>query len=275
MNLQVNELLALQALDNEIGKLNQENAGLDRGDKIERALAIREGRLQAAEKRLQGLEIEQRNAELELKGIEDKKHHESQRLYDGRITAPRELQALELEIAMLDRQRLRLDDQILKRVDEIQAAKKTVETAQAAVDEARKALSVMQRRFQKASARITELLAAKEPERERVAKSLEADTLRRYNDIRRRSHNVAAVRVEIGACGGCRMKVGQAVLRRLVAHDQYVFCESCSRYLFPADEPPPAPPAPKPPPKPRASRAAKPKVVAPPPVEAEAEEAAA
>lgn len=236
MELQIQELLGLQALDTELGKLRQERESLDRGEKVERALALREARLASAQLRLKGLEVEQRDAELELKAIEEKKHTESQRLYDGRITAPRELQALELEIASLDRQRIRLDDQILRRAEEIDQARKTLEAAQAAVDEARKALAVVTRRYEKALARIDQQIAKQEPAREKLAKALEPETLRRYNEIRRRSHNLAVVRVENGACGGCRMKVGTAVLRRLAAHDHYVFCESCSRFLFPAED---------------------------------------
>src|SRR3954451_7031833 len=140
MALQITEILALQTLDTEIGKLRQERDALDRGERIERALAVRQARLDTAERRVKGLEIEQRNAELELKGLEEKKHQESRRLYEGRITAPRELQSLEQEIASLDRHRIRLDESLLKRMDEIEAAQKQVEVAQAAVDEAEKAL---------------------------------------------------------------------------------------------------------------------------------------
>lgn len=236
MALQIEELLALQALDNEIGQLETEMSALDRGDRVERALAVRQAKLTQAERRLQGLEIEQRNAELELKALEEKKHHESQRLYDGRITAPRELQALEMEIAMLERQRQKLDESILKRGDELEAAKKSVETAQGAVDEAEKALDIMRKRYEKASGRIEKQLQSQQPARDKIAKRVKPDTLRRYEDLRKRNHNLAAVRIENGACGGCRMKVGGALLRRVLTNDQYVFCESCNRFLFPEVE---------------------------------------
>ena len=110
MALQVQELLALQALDTEMGKLIAERDALDRGERVERALAVRQNRLGAAERRLHNLEIVQRTAELELKSLEEKKHNVSQKLYTGKITAPRELQAMEAEIGMLDRQRQKLDD---------------------------------------------------------------------------------------------------------------------------------------------------------------------
>lgn len=237
MQLQISELLALQEIDTEIGRLHAERETLDRGDRVERALQTRQAKLAAAERRLHGFEAEQRNAELELKALEEKKHGESRKLYEGRITAPRELQALQSEVEALERQRQRLDEAILRRADEIEAARKNVEAVRSTVEEAEKALSVMRKRYNKASSRIDAELAKYEPERARIAATINKDTLRRYDDIRKRNHNLAAVRVQIGACGGCRMKVGSAVLRRIAANDSYVYCESCTRFLFgPEDE---------------------------------------
>ncbi|MFN3650147.1 MAG: zinc ribbon domain-containing protein [Armatimonadota bacterium] len=236
MALQIEEILALQALDIEIGKLEAELAALDRGERVERALAARQARLENADRRLRGLEAEQRHTELELKALEEKKHAESRKLYEGRITAPRELQALQAEVDALERQRQRLDESILRRIDEVEAARQTRDTAQASVDEAEKALAVLQKRYEKARQRIEGQVAKLTPERERLASVIKPDVLRRYNDIRRRNHNIGAARVENGACGGCRMKVGAALLRRLLASDSYVYCESCTRFLFPEAE---------------------------------------
>lgn len=236
MALQIQELLALQVLDTEIGKLKEERDALDRGERVERALGLRQAKLTTAERRFHGLEIEQRNAELELKSLEERKHEASRKLYEGRVTAPRELQALEMEIAMFDRQRQRLDESILRRMEEIEAARNVAETARAAVEEAEKALRIVHSRYEKALGRIEEALAERAPARERLASALDPVTRRRYDEIRHRSHNLAAVRVENGACGGCRMKVGAAVLRRMVANESYVYCESCNRFLFPAEE---------------------------------------
>jgi len=233
MQLQIEELLALQALDTEIGKLQQERAALDRGERVERALAMRTAKLATAKGRLQGLEIEQRSAELELTSLESKKHEESRKLYEGRITVPKELQALEAEVRMLDRQRQRLDETLLRRMEEMEKARKAIEVAQASVDEAEAALKVVRGRYEKAVTRIDQAMAEHAPERARLAKAIDPAVLRRYEDIRRRNHNVAAARVQNGACGGCRMKVGAALLRRVMAHDNYVYCESCSRFLFP------------------------------------------
>lgn len=236
MALQIEELLALQALDTEIGKLQEERTTLDQGERIERALAVRQARLENAERRLKGLEIEQRTTELELKALEEKKHTESRKLYEGHITAPRELVALEDEIKSLERQRMRLDEQILRRMEEVEPARKAVEAAQAAVVEAEKALKIVRGRYEKEIERIEKAVKLRTPKRNKLVKVLAPEVLRRYDDIRRRNHNLAAVRIENGACGGCRMKVGTALLRRMAPGDQYVYCESCSRYLFPAAE---------------------------------------
>lgn len=236
MGLQIEELLALQSADNAIGELQRAREQLDQGDRIERALRIRQARLAQAEQKLHGLESEQRDSELELKSLENKKHESSRRLYEGRITSPRELQSLEQEINMLERQRQRLDEQILRRMDELDSARKAVANAQGQADEAEKALKIVRRRYDKECQRIEEEMARLLPERERLAGLIDPETLRRYDAIRRRQHNLAAVRVENQACGGCRMKIGGALMRRVAAHETYVYCESCSRYLFPPAE---------------------------------------
>jgi uncharacterized protein len=235
-SLQMDELLALQALDHELWKLQQEIEALDHGERVERALAVRQARLTAAERRLERLESEQRASELELKSLEEKKHTSSRKLYEGRITAPRELQALEMEITMLERQRQRLDETILRRGDEVDSAREAVDTARASVEEAEKALKVVRRRFEREKTRLKKGLEEISPKRERLAGTLEPDVLRRYDAIRHRNHNLAAVRIENGACGGCRMQVGGAVMRRVSANDAYVYCESCTRFLFPPVE---------------------------------------
>ena len=132
---------------------------------------------------------------------------------------------------MLERQRQRMDETILRRMEEIEQGRKQVETARAAVEEAEKALQIVTSRYEKAHARIEEQMGTLAPERERLAAALEPATLRRYDEIRHRSHNLAAVRIENGACGGCRMKVGSAVLRRMISSESYVYCESCTRFL--------------------------------------------
>ena len=74
------------------------------------------------------------------------------------------------------------------------------------------------------------------PERERLVGVIDAEIVRRYDSIRRRQHNIGAVRIENNACGGCRMKIGGTLMRRVLAHEGYVYCESCSRFLFPPEE---------------------------------------
>lgn len=232
MSLQIEELLTLQALDNSLTKLQREMEALDKGERVERALQQRRLRQENAARRLSTLQADQRAAELELRSLEERRHQTSHKLYDGRITNPRELQTLEMEVAALERQRQRLDEQILKRMDDIEAARKSLETHDAAVAEAEKAYRVLCRRYERDSKRINDAIAEQQPERARLAARLAPDTLKRYEDIRKRQHNIGAVRIENGACGGCRMKIGAALHRRLLPGDQYVFCESCNRYLF-------------------------------------------
>jgi len=234
--LQIDELLTLQDIDNLLGRLETERENLERGERVERALALRQARRDSVLKRLQAMEAEQRDAELELKGLEAQKHDTSRELYEGRITNHREAANLERELAALERQRLRLDEQILRREELLIEARTNAARAEAAVEDAEKALAILRKRSEKEEKRINSQLAELGPRRQQVAGQLDPATLAHYETIRRQNHNVGAVRVKNGACGGCRMMVGAAMLRRVLAGGDYVYCESCNRFLFPTND---------------------------------------
>lgn len=231
--LQVEELLTLQHLDSRLGQLEVEQQSLDHGDRIERALVIRRARLESAEQALRDLKSRQRDAELELKALESHKHETSHKLYEGRITNHREAEMMERDLAMTERQRQRVDEQMMHREEDLERAQAAYEEASQAVEKAEKALAIVRKRYQRECKRIAEELASNAPERERLAARIREGVLQRYETIRRRNHNLAAVRIENGACGGCRTVIGGALLRRVLAGAEYVYCESCNRFLFP------------------------------------------
>src|SRR5690242_16149126 len=121
MPVQAAELLRLQDLDSRIDALRREKAALDSGaalkEERDRAVAAAAD----AEARLHQLQAEQASAELELQSLEQKTATVRKKLYDGKVTIPKELTAMEHEIEMFGRQRGRLDERILTLMDDIQA----------------------------------------------------------------------------------------------------------------------------------------------------------
>jgi uncharacterized protein len=233
MPLQLAELEALQALDTQIERLKRERARLDDGSELRRRMEASRARHAEAEERLRRLRQQANDSELELKSVEGKKRDFERRLYDGKVSNPKELSAIEKEIEMLGRQRGRLDETILTLMDETETAQTELEAAARARTEAESAWQRADAAFRAEATRLEAALRDLTPRRQQAAAAVEPATLRRYDDLRARAGNLAVVRIADNACGGCHTTFGGMVTRRLREGTSYTFCENCSRFLLP------------------------------------------
>lgn len=232
MPVQAEQLLRAQELDLRIGALARERAGLDDGTSLKQELDALVAALEAARKKFHGLEADQANAELEQKTIEEKKALFQRRLYEGKVTNPKELQAMEQEIEMLGRQRGRLDERILTLMDEIETTGAEVErltTEEASTRERYDAhCAAYKKRLAAINGELKELL----PQRNTVAGQVDASTLSRYEDIRKKAGGLAAARLQDGRCGGCKVNVSTVMQRQAEEGERYTYCENCGRFMF-------------------------------------------
>jgi predicted nucleic acid-binding Zn-ribbon protein len=233
MALQLEALDALQKLDTQIEQLRRERARLDDASALRREMDARRARHTGLEERLHQLRVQLQDAELELKSVEAKKKEFERRLYEGKVTNPKELTAIEKEIEMLGRQRGRLDETILTLMDSIDTATGELAAAAQARDTAEAAWRAADEKYRTEAARLETALRELVPLRQQAAAAIEPATLRRYDDLRARASNLAVVHVVEKACAGCHTTLTAGVLRRLQEGTAYVYCENCSRFLIP------------------------------------------
>src|SRR5262249_8135092 len=136
MPLQYSELWNLQEIDSEIYRLKRERGRLDDGVALRRTFEAAVKTADGLEARLRKLRSDMADAELELEKIESKKREFERRLYEGKVTNPKELSAMEQEIAMLGRQRGRLDETILTLMEDSETTAAELATASRARAEA-------------------------------------------------------------------------------------------------------------------------------------------
>jgi predicted nucleic acid-binding Zn-ribbon protein len=234
--LQFKELWELQQIDTEIFRLTRERSRLDNGAALRQASEAAARTADEAEARLRRLRTDLADAELELKKIEGKKADFERRLYEGKVTNPKELTAMEQEIAMLGRQRGRLDEQVLTLMDSIETTSTELAQAQAHRDQAEARWREQDELFRRESARLDAELAALGPRREAAAKALEPPTLARYENLRSRLSNVAVARVVDSGCGACHTHLASGIVRRVQEGQSYVYCENCTRFLVPGGD---------------------------------------
>ena len=139
---------------------------------------------------------------------------------------------MEHEIEMFGRQRGRLDERILTLMDEIETTTTEVARLREERDAAQAAWEKQVAHYKREAARIQAELSRLVPERQAVAGTIEPRTLQRYEELRRRSGNLAATRIREGICGACRVNIQAAVLRQVREGERYVFCDNCGRFLF-------------------------------------------
>ena len=236
MPLQFQELWNLQQIDTEIARSRRERSRLDDGAALRQAFEAESRTVQELETRLRKLRAELSDAELELKRVEGKKTDFERRLYEGKVTNPKELTAIEKEIAMLGRQRGRLDETVLTLMDGIETT--TTELAQATTrrNEAEIRWQEQDERYRGETARLEAALAALAPRREAAAKAIEPPTLARYENLRTRQSNVAVAQLIDANCSACHTHMASGIARKLHDGQSYVYCENCTRFLVPGGE---------------------------------------
>jgi predicted nucleic acid-binding Zn-ribbon protein len=232
MPVQATELLQLQELDSRIDALTRERAALDNGTALKQAYEAIEAALVEAQERLHNHQANQVNAELELRGVEEKRATVSRKLYEGKVTNPKELSAMAQEIEMFGRQRGRLDERILVLMDEIETTTAEVERLTSERDAAKQAWEEQVARARRDLARINAELKQLTPQRAAQATEIDPNTLRRYEGLRQRANGLAAVRIVEGHCTGCRTSIPTLTAREVEARQRYSFCENCGRFLL-------------------------------------------
>jgi predicted nucleic acid-binding Zn-ribbon protein len=233
MPLQFAELRNLQQIDTEIYGLKRERSRLDDGAALRQTFEAAARAVEALEARLRKLRADLADAELELKRIEGKKADFERRLYEGKTTNPKELRAMEQEIAMLGRQRGRLDETVLTLMDSIETTATELTEATSRRNEADTRWRAQDERYRRETTRIDAELAALSPRRDAAAKPLEPSTLARYENLRNRLSNVAVAHLVDSTCTACHMHMASGIARKIQAGESYTYCENCTRFLIP------------------------------------------
>ncbi len=231
------KLLAVQAIDTHATQLRVRRQGLpERAEAAEVAAALRdvEGKQAALEAESRRLDREQARIEDEVAGLRERSTQADAVLYSGTVTNPRELQALQDEIASLARRVGDLEDKEL----EILVDREPIDAAVQAVSAERDSLT---ERAAALAARITAAEAEIDVELEQVLASraeavegVPADLLAEYEELRTANGGVGVAHLEHGTtCGGCHLQLSAMERDRIkgLPEDARIYCEECGRLL--------------------------------------------
>jgi uncharacterized protein len=228
-------LLDLQAIDTALAQLAHRRRSLPEHAELD-ALGLELSKLEDERVRAQvavdDLDRDIARMERDVEQVRARKAKDQSRLEAG--TGPaRELEALQHEMASLQRRQTELEDVELDLMEQR-------EQAQAVLDEIGGRLAEARQRREDTGARRDQALAeiARDEEfrtgaRRPLAADLPADLIALYDKIRESAGGLAAAMVRGGRCGGCRLELSGSERARVkaAAPDEVVRCDECRRIM--------------------------------------------
>ena len=230
------QLLAVQEHDLAADRVRHRVAHLPELEETRRAedeLGSLAARIAEVEERRADLGRTQKRLEDELAAIEAKSVEVDRRLYSGTVSAPRELEAMQEELAGLARRRSILEDQDLEVMVEAEP-----------VDEELRGLHDQHRALEERLAELRDAIAAAQRDgeeelstiarqRAEAVTGIPDDLLAHYEELHRRLRTPAAARLSGTSCGGCHLTLPATEIDRIRKQpdDALVHCEECGCIL--------------------------------------------
>lgn len=230
------QLLVVQAHDSAIDRLRHQRTSLPEFQALADCDAERthlEAQRGDVDERRHVLGREQKRHEDEVAIIEDRRDKENERLYSGAVTAHKDLQAIQAELAVLAERQEGIEDQVLELMEKIEP----VDNELAAIDA--KLADIAERRA-KIEAALTESQASidAEIETEGVARNgaiaeVEADLVTEYERCRSELGGVGIARLNHKTCEGCHLQLSAVDYDRVrkAPTDTIAHCPECERIL--------------------------------------------
>ncbi|HAY50531.1 MAG TPA: hypothetical protein DCY30_00760 [Acidimicrobiaceae bacterium] len=229
-------LLQIQDRDKSIAALRHQKSNLPERQEIAdllEALSTLQKKKDFVSKELISKEDDQQRLEDEVNAIEERVSEQEANLYSGEVSAIKDLQAIQGDIAGLQERKRLVEDQIIVVMEQIEPLKTLFD--QLEIEE--KTNSEQQAELEAALLRkeqsIEKQIEDVEAERSELALDTSPALLEIYEKIRKQSGNIAVAQLNGMTCKGCHLDLPAVEVDRLkkLPPDQLVHCEECGCIL--------------------------------------------
>ncbi|GHJ52362.1 C4-type zinc ribbon domain-containing protein [Micromonospora chersina] len=232
-------LLDLQAIDTALAQLAHRRRTLPELAELEalaRELSALEDERVRAQVAVDDLDRDIARLEKDVEQVRARKSKDEARLAAGSGPA-RELEALQHELASLNRRQSDLEDAELELMEQRETAQGVLDGVERRIAEARDRRAAAEQRRDDSLAEIAKEEEFKRGSRQPLAGDLPADLVALYERIRTDT-GLGAALLTGGRCGGCRLELSGADLARIrkADPDDVVRCEECRRIMVRTNE---------------------------------------
>ncbi len=229
-------LLAVQEHDTRTDQLNHRIETLpvrsDLAQLVDDVRAV-DDQLADAQRRRDELGRSQQRLEDEIASLTERANQAEKQLYSGAVTNPRELQALQDDVASIRRRIGQLEDdelEIMELVEpvDVERTQLTGERERLDAEGAR-----LRAALDEAESDLAAQLAAVRAEREAAAAEVPDELWPEYDKLRVRFGGVGIARLVGSTCQGCHLALAAVEVDRIrkLPLDEAVHCEECGRLL--------------------------------------------
>lgn len=230
------QLLAVQVHDTALDQLEHRRASIPEKDELA-GLPEEYARVDRAigeqDEQRHALQRDQKRLEDEVGSLNERRDQAAAKLYDGSVTAPKELSALQDDIASIERRISSLEDETLEVMEQLEPVDAELERLAGE----RRALDERSEQLQAAIAaeeeRIDDEVSTVRAERAASVDGVDDELLALYDTARGRLGGVAVARLVGGTCDGCHMSLPAVEVDRIkhLPVTEPVTCEECGRFL--------------------------------------------
>lgn len=229
-------LLAVQELDTHLDQLAHRRETLPvRASlaELESEGARIDGLLAEVDERRNLLVREQTKLDDEVESLKVRAAQADKQLYSGTTNNPRELQALQDDIASIQRRIQKVEDdelEIMEALEPVDAERAVLLARRQANDEK---AEVLRAELAEGEAEIDTERAALQDQRDTAATEVDSDLWPEYDSLRKRLGGIAIARLVGSACQGCHLALSAVEVDRIrhLGLDDTVHCEECGRLL--------------------------------------------
>jgi uncharacterized protein len=188
--------------------------------------------------RVDDLSREQRKADNDVEQVKARRVRDQQRMDQGLITNPKDLERMQGELVSLQRRISDLEDVELEVMEQLEAAQSELDSLTSrltAMDE--RAVELTRLRDEKAGALDVEVAAVTDQRRATV-EGLPEDLVTLYERLRQQKSGVGAAALRARRCGGCSLELTASDLAVIAKapSDEVLRCEECNRILVRTSE---------------------------------------
>ena len=229
-------LLQIQDRDKTIAALRHQKNNLPERQNINdllEALSTLHEKKDFVSKELISKEEDQQRLEDEVNAIEERVSEQEVNLYSGEVSAIKDLQAIQGDIAGLQERKRLVEDQIIVVMEQVEPLKTLFDQLEVEVKANTEQQAELEVALLRKEQSIGKQIEDVEADRSELALDTPPALLEVYEKIRKQSGNIAVAQLNGMTCKGCHLDLPAVEVDRLkkLPPDQLVNCEECGCIL--------------------------------------------